>query len=37
MSTQAKNIRVYFNNHRRGDAPTNARQLTALATAAKLI
>jgi uncharacterized protein YecE (DUF72 family) len=37
MSTQAKNIRVYFNNHRRGDAPTNARQLMALATAAKLI
>jgi len=37
MSTQAKKIRVYFNNHRCGDAPTNAKELVALATAAKLI
>jgi uncharacterized protein YecE (DUF72 family) len=37
MSTQAKKVRVYFNNHRRGDAPTNAKELMALATAAKLI
>jgi len=37
MSTQAKKIRVYFNNHRRGDAPTNARDLLALVMAANLI
>jgi uncharacterized protein YecE (DUF72 family) len=37
MSTQAKKLRVYFNNHRRGDAPANAKELAALATAAKLI
>ena len=37
MSSQAKKVRVYFNNHRRGDAPTNAKELVALATAAKLI
>jgi uncharacterized protein YecE (DUF72 family) len=37
MSTQAKKVRVYFNNHRRGDAPANAKDLVALATAAKLI
>jgi len=37
MSTQAKKLRVYFNNHRRGDAATNARDLLALATAAKLL
>jgi uncharacterized protein YecE (DUF72 family) len=37
MSTQAKKVRVYFNNHRRGDAPANAKELVALATAAKLI
>jgi uncharacterized protein YecE (DUF72 family) len=37
MSTQAKTLRVYFNNHRRGDAAANARQLMALAAAAKLV
>jgi uncharacterized protein YecE (DUF72 family) len=37
MSTQAKKLRVYFNNHGRGDAATNARELVALATAAKLL
>ena len=37
MSTQAKKVRVYFNNHRRGDAPMNAKELVVLATAAKLI
>lgn len=37
MSTQAKKIRVYFNNHRRGDAVTNATGLRALAAAAKLL
>jgi nucleotidyltransferase/DNA polymerase involved in DNA repair len=26
MSTQAKKVRVYFNNHRRGDAPEDAAQ-----------
>jgi uncharacterized protein YecE (DUF72 family) len=37
MSTQAKKVRVYFNNHRRGDAPANAKELIALAIAEKLI
>lgn len=37
MSTQAKKIRVYFNNHPRGDAPANAKELAALAAKAKLI
>lgn len=37
MSCQARAIRLYFNNHPRGDAPANARELTALVTAAKLV
>lgn len=37
MSTQARQLRVYFNNHRRGDAPDNARELVELAAAAKLL
>jgi uncharacterized protein YecE (DUF72 family) len=37
MSTQAGKVRVYFNNHRHGDAPANAKELAALASAAKLI
>lgn len=37
MSAQARKVRVYFNNHRRGDAATNARELVALAAAAKLV
>jgi len=37
MSVEAKKIRVFFNNHRHGDAAVNARELAALAGAAKLI
>jgi uncharacterized protein YecE (DUF72 family) len=37
MSTQAKRIRIYFNNHRNGAAATNAKELVALATEAKLM
>jgi uncharacterized protein YecE (DUF72 family) len=37
MSTQAKKLRVYFNNHRRGDAVTNSKGLASLAAAARLL
>jgi len=37
MSTQARQLRVYFNNHRRGDAAANAQDLASLARAAKLV
>lgn len=37
MSTRAKKLRAFFNNRRRGDAAVNAKELAALARAAKLI
>lgn len=36
MSVEARKLRVFFNNHRRGNAPANARELLRLARAAKL-
>jgi uncharacterized protein YecE (DUF72 family) len=37
MSIQTKRLRVFFNNHRRGDAAINARGLISLLTSAKLL
>jgi uncharacterized protein YecE (DUF72 family) len=37
LSVQASKLRVFFNNHRHGDAATNAKDLTTLARVAKLI
>lgn len=37
MSAQAKKLRVYFNNHRKGSAPANAKELVALAIEARLV
>ena len=36
LGSQAKKIRVYFNNHRRGDAASNAGDLALLAASARL-
>ncbi|MCE5257048.1 MAG: DUF72 domain-containing protein [Spirochaetaceae bacterium] len=37
MGIQAKKLRIYFNNHRHGNAATNARNLVDIARAAKLM
>ncbi|MBU0927990.1 MAG: DUF72 domain-containing protein [Spirochaetes bacterium] len=37
MSVEAKRLRVFFNNHRRGNAPADAKALLGLARAAKLL
>lgn len=37
LCSQARKTRVYFNNHRRGDAAANALELTLLAAAARLV
>ena len=37
MGAQAKKTRIYFNNHRRGDAVSNAKELVSLVAAARLV